>query len=385
VRFDLEGPASHFAQVAALWLAAPAPANGERPDLRAVTADIGNGPYRLESWEGDRLLRLAANEHYWSESAAHPLALVLGPGAVEAALTDLSTLRGDGLGDAESSGAPATVADIVAVPDTLAGAVLRDPRLAPLVVRQPRPATLWLSCNVGRKPLDDLQMRKALAYAIDREAYVARVLDGAAQPTYSLLPRGVLGHDPTAGAGYRLRPDVAQALLAAARVDPADVEALSVTVPATSQGHRAAAFLRDQLERHLGISIGVTELDRYAYLRALERRQYTLAFGGWESLYPDPEAWFWLVFGAEKAENRTGWQSAALDRLWRRADEVVDPERRLALYAAAQQVLLDEMPVIFLAQPERLAVVHPRLQGLAAGTMDEFPGLSSLPYVRVAP
>jgi oligopeptide transport system substrate-binding protein len=275
------------------------------------------------------------------------------------------------------------MADLVAVPDALAGAVLRDPRLAPLVVRQPRPATLWLSCNVGRKPLDDVQVRKALAYAIDREAYVAQVLDGAALPVYSLLPRGVLGHDPTAGTSYRLRPDVAQALLEAARVDSADVEALAVTVPATSQGRRAAAFLRDQLERHLGLRIGIEELDRYAYLRALERRQYALAFGGWESVYPDPEAWFWLVFGAEKAENRTGWQSAALDRLWRRADEVVDPDRRLDLYAAAQQVLLEEMPVIFLAQPERLAVAHPRIQGLLPGTMDEFPGISSLPYARM--
>jgi oligopeptide transport system substrate-binding protein len=126
----------------------------------------------------------------------------------------------------------------------------------------------------------------------------------------------------------------------------------------------------------------VVELDRYSYVRALERRTFDLAFGGWESPYPDPEGWFWLAFGAGKAENRTGWESRTLDALWREADSATDPAARIGLYAAAQQVLLDEMPVIFLAQPVRLAAVHPRVAGLTASIMDEYPGVAG--YSRAA-
>jgi oligopeptide transport system substrate-binding protein len=109
------------------------------------------------------------------------------------------------------------------------------------------------------------------------------------------------------------------------------------------------------------------------------------SFGGWEGPYPDPEGWFWLPFGAGKAGNRTGWESRAMDALWRQGDETIDPGRRLDLYAAAQQIVLDEMPVVFLAQLERLAVVHPRVRGLIPAPMDEFPGVDALATVRLTP
>ncbi len=382
VEVRTDGPAAHLPHLAALWLASPAaddPPTAARP-MATDRSMAGNGPYVLVAWERDRSLTLAPNERYWAGPPQNALALLAGPRLAENALTDFAAGAGP-----EPLPAGAAPADLVPVPAPLQGSVLRDERLRPLLVRQPRPATLWLTCNTTRPPLDDARVRKALAYAIDRQACVAALLDGAGRPAYSLLPEGVLGHDPAAGSVYRLRPDVARAIVAALDVDETRWEGVAVTVPATPEGRRAGQFLRTQLQQHLGVQIGVTELDRYSYARALERRLFHLSFGGWESLYPDPEAWFWLTFGAEKAENRTGWRSALLDRFWREADEVTDAERRLGLYAAAQQVLLDEMPVIFLAQPERLAVVHPRVQGLLPGAMDEIPGAGTLSRVHLRP
>ncbi|MGH2367542.1 MAG: peptide ABC transporter substrate-binding protein, partial [Chloroflexota bacterium] len=374
-----ESSAAHFRHVAALWLGAPArpsaSANASANEAPSATR-VGNGPYVLDSWVVDQHLSLLPNAHYWAGAPPAALTFLMGPQAVEDALTDLSSATKD---------AAAVLADIVPVPDHLAGTVLGDPRLRGLLVRQPRPATLWLSCNVTRAPLDNALVRKALAYAIDRDAYVAEILGGAGRPAYSLLPAGVPGHDPAAGATYHLRPDAARELVAAAGVDEDQWESLAVTIPATDAGRQSAGFLRDQLERHLGVRLGIVELDRYSYVRALERKHYDLAFAGWEGPYPDPEGWFWLVFGAGKAENRTGWESRALDDLWRRADELPDPRRRLDLYAAAQQVLLDEMPVVFLAQPHRLAAVHPRVQGLTPSVMDEFPGVASFAHVQLRP
>lgn len=360
----LDGPGAHFRHLAALWLGSPAPA-GEAPGG-------GNGPFLLRARDAGRL-RLTPNPAYHRGPPAVALDLLVAAGAVGDALSDL----------AAAGAGRRPLADVVPVPDDTAAAVLADPRLARLAVRQTRPATTWITCNVERAPLDQLAVRRALAAAVDREAFVAAALGGAALPAYSLLPPGCPGHDPDAGTAYRARPDLARALLSAAGIDPGAVAPLRLTVPATAAGRRAGTAVADSVQRGLGVRIGLAEIDRYAYVRALEQRRFDLAFGGWESPYPDPEGWFWLPFGEDKAENRTGWSSRDLDRLWRQADGAVDPAARLALYGAAQQLLVEEMPVIFLAHPQRLAVAHPRVAGLEASVMDELTGTAALPDLRL--
>jgi oligopeptide transport system substrate-binding protein len=364
IEVGLDGPGAHFRHVAALWLGAPAPPPGG--------AGAGNGPFLLLGHDTGRL-RLAPNPAYPGGPPAVAVEILTGSGAVGDALTDLAA--------SGAAGRPA-LADVVPVPDDLTVAVLADPRLAALAVRQTRPATTWLTCNVDRPPLDRPLVRRALAAAVDREAYVDTALGGAAIPAYSLLPPGCPGHDPEAGTAYRAHSGAAAAL-GAAGVDPAAVAALRLTVPATDAGRRAGTAVVDSIARHLGVRPGLDEIDRYAYVRALEQRRFDLAIGGWESPYPDPEGWFWLPFGDQKAENRTGWSSRPLDALWRRADAEVDPEARLALYGAAQQILLEEMPVIFLAHPQRVAVVHPRVAGLTASVMDELTGTAALRDLRL--
>jgi ABC-type oligopeptide transport system substrate-binding subunit len=176
---------------------------------------------------------------------------------------------------------------------------------------------------------------------------------------------------------------VALALLRAAGVEPERLQEVRLTIPATAAGRTAAETVLEGIQRRLGVRLGLDEVDRYAYVRLLEQRRFDLAFGGWESPYPDPEGWFWLVFGAGKAENRSGWESPALDGLWRAADGTVDPEARLALYRAAQQTLLEEMPVLFLAHPLRLAAVDPRVTGLSASTMDDLTGAAAIRGARL--
>jgi ABC-type oligopeptide transport system substrate-binding subunit len=329
----------------------------------------------VQSWTSERV-RLVPNPDYASGAPEGPLELVTSPDAPAAALTDLA---------APGMGPSSRLADVVPVPEALAGAVLRDPRLASGLLRQVPPATLWLTCNVEREPLDKALVRKALACVVDRTAYVERALQGAGVPAHSLLPPGCPGHDPGAGATYVDQPEVARALLHAAGVDLERLQAVRLTVPATAAGRVAAEAVLGGIQRRLGVRLGLQEVDRYAYVRLLEQRRFDLAFGGWESPYPDPEGWFWLVFGAGKAENRSGWESPALDRLWRDADGTVDPQARLALYRAAQQVLLEEMPVLFLAHPLRLAAVDPRVSGLTASTMDELTGAAALSRARLLP
>jgi ABC-type oligopeptide transport system substrate-binding subunit len=362
--------------VAALWLGAPAPGEG-------ASDQESNGPYVLDSWAGERIT-LRPNAGYWAGPPPAPLVVLSRQRAVEDALTDLSGgAASPRAGPADGRAAAAVLADVVPVPEGLVGSVLADPRLDGRRLRQPRAAMLWLTLNVTRPPLNDATVRKALAYAIDRQRYVEAVLDGAGEPAYSLLPAGTPGHDPAAGAGFGVRPEVVRALLESAGYGSDAAQPLTITIPATGAGRRAATFLRDELERNAGLPLGVVELDRYSYVRALERRQFDLAFSGWESPYPDPEGWFWLPFGAGKAENRTGWENRTFDALWGRADAVIDPEARLALFQAAQQILLDEMPVVFLAQPVRLAAVHPRVAGLTVSFMDEYPGVAGYARARL--
>lgn len=365
----LERPSPHLLSLASLWLTAPVRRDiveGRPGWARSPETVIGNGPFvLLEASAGE--LRFGPNRHYW-EGAPRIALRYLVRGSDEAAYQTF--LAGE--------------ADVAGVPDARAAEVVADSALRPLVARGPRPAALWLNLNAKRVPFDSPLVRKAFAYALDRDAFVREVLGGAGQSAYSLVPAALPGHEPDLGLAYRLNPVAAATLLEVAGHQARDFPAVTLRHPRGARPERAAVFVRDQLQRHAGIAIRLEALDPFAFAYALEERQYDLALTGWESAYPDPEHWFWLTFGADKVENRTGWSSRAFDDLWRAAEERIPLAERLPLYRAAQQVLVDEMPVVWLAHLEKLALIRPRVRGLRLGAMDEVPGISSYATVTLA-
>ena len=373
-----ENPAPHLPMIAALPGAVPY--RGERA---AGTAEnplhIGNGPFRLTAWHPGEVLRLEPNPYYWGGPPAVALEIHLPYSALPANGEDALTRFRAGR------------RDIVVVPPERAAEVLANRPAGARVLRQPLPQTTWLSLNVTREPLDTVEVRRALSYALDRRAIIRNARGGVGQPAYSLLPPGVPGHNPGAGVGREANATAALLILEAVDWNVPwgpgfggqDLPRFTLRYPALPQPTRLAFAIRDQLAYALGIWIRLDPLDPLRYAHALEKKDFELALSGWRSTYPDPEAWFWLTFGDGKLANRTGWSSRVFDRLWRAAEEAPTEEERLRLYHTAQHLLTEEAPAIFLMHSERLILVREGIGGIEPALMDDLPGAASLSRARV--
>ncbi len=385
LQITTDNPAPYLPMIAALPGAVPyrADAPSPRGERAAGTTElplhVGNGPFRLTGWHQGEVLRLDPNPHYWGGPPAVALELHLPYSASLANGEDALTRFRAGR------------RDIVVVPPERAAEVLADSPAGARVLRQPLPQTTWLSLNVTKEPLDTVEVRRALSYALDRQAIIRNARGGVGQAAYGLLPPGVPGHNPGAAVGREADATAALLMLAAADWNVPwgpgfggqDLPRFTLRYPALPQPTRLAFAIRDQLAYALGIWIRLDPLDPFRYAHVLEKKDFELALSGWRSTYPDPEAWFWLTFGEGKLANRTGWSSRVFDRLWRAAEEAPTEAERLRLYHTAQHLLMQESPAIFLVHEERLILVRAGIEGIEPALMDDLPGAASLSRARV--
>lgn len=375
----LNQPFGALPNLAALWVGVPL-----RPDI--VTADphgwasdpatsIGNGPFVLGEWVHQDHLTLVPNPAYvahlgWPTPTLTRVTVTMdtNPEADFAAYTG------------------ATPPDWLLVPDAEANHVLNDPTLAAQSRQYTELTSFWLQMNAARPALNNVLVRRALAKAIDRAALVRDLAAGVSIPTTSVIPPGMPGFQDGLGHELSFDPAGARALLAQAPL----TQPLSFSFPDTAANRRRALYLQDQLQQNLGLDVQLDPLDQADYDHALSAGSYDLAFGGWSADYPDPQNWFGFVFGCKGAYNMVGYCSPTFDQLVARADMNANLPDRLELYAQAQTLLMQDVPVAPLFARGRLALIKPWVQSVDGGPLmltplDDYPGSLFLDKVQILP
>src|SRR2546428_4110382 len=175
----LEGPRGYFPVLAAYLAALPAyrPAVEKHGDKATEAANIVcNGPFTLEAWEHHKVIVLRKNKHFFGakditlEKVTIPI-IPIASGALpyENNEIDLTRVQSGDLKRLQS-----------------------DPRTEKQVFRFPYPGTWYLLPQVTKPPFDNLNVRRAVAHAIDREN-VVRVAQGFAIPAHAMIPPGFPG------------------------------------------------------------------------------------------------------------------------------------------------------------------------------------------------
>lgn len=191
------------------------PAGSPTAEFASGRAAVGTGPFRLERFRGSEGMSVLRHEGYWGAAPAWQRVDLRVIGNDSSRLAAL--LSGD-------------VDLIEGVPTADVSRLGRDPRFS--LFRRNSDRVMFLIPNLapetsplltdaagqalGRNPLRDLRVRKALSLAIDREALAARALDGQATPTVQLVPEQFGGHDPELVPAKAADPDGARRLLAEA-------------------------------------------------------------------------------------------------------------------------------------------------------------------------
>lgn len=219
--------------------------------------------------------------------------------------------------------------------------------------------------NLKVKPFDDRHFRRAVAFAINRDAVANGVDHGTVQPLYGWYPQGILGYD----ASIRNRVphyDPARAVqeLALARKE---MGRIPTTVPLTYVAGNADQDREVQeVQRELkavGIPIilhrVVLPADAVAYLH-----RTAFFWQEWYDDYPDPQDFSESVLGTGGGYNFGNYSNAQVDALFARADVARDTAKREQLYRTAQQIILNDAPVAMVYQVAAQAVISTKYHGV---------------------
>jgi oligopeptide transport system substrate-binding protein len=295
------------------------------------TQPVGTGPFKLERWDRGKEISLVANAEYFGGSprlSRLVYRIFLGE-QFDAMYAEF--LRGN--------------LEDTPVPPREDRRSLSGPRY--IYVKRPMISVRFYGLNTRLKPLDDRRVRQALLYAINREAIIDEVFLGRYTPAHGILPPGTLGFNPRLR-GYPYDAQRARALLAeAGYANGREVAPITIW---SSVKHEGVTREYEEIKRYLN-AVGVPSEIRYltdwpSYSLALAEGRLPVFVYAWYADVPDPDNFLFKLFHSKSPRNFFRYSNPAVDDLLVAARNARDIQRRVELYQRAEQLVLDDAPVI---------------------------------------
>jgi oligopeptide transport system substrate-binding protein len=276
--------------------------------------------------------------------------------------------------------------DVIDVQPAQAPAVAGDAGLSRELIRTPSLTVFWLVYRVTSPPLNNVRVRRALAEAIDRNAFVAKIFQGQGMPADTFIPKGMYGYAPGLGSAQKFDVAQARSTLAASGLTAKQVSGIKFSFDRSSDFQKAtAAFVRDQLKANLGVDITLQPLDTNTFNSRLNSGNFQIAGPlGWSADYPDPADWF-HIFLTSSSHNVGLYQNQQYDNFVRVAGADLQPDRRDQEYLQAQQIIVGDAPVAFLAQTVSWYLIRNYVRGVTTTSVDEWPGALFPGQIYIAP
>jgi ABC-type transport system substrate-binding protein len=214
--------------------------------------------------------------------------------------------------------------------------------------------------NVTKAPTDDVRVRQALEWGVDRTAMVRAVWQGIPKPACSPLTGVMFGYDPATCNVYRYDPKKAGEILDEAgwKMDSGGVRrkdgqelALALYYRSDNADFTAMATFLQAMYQPIGIKIDLNGLAQAGYFNAVRAGQHNLQF--WWDTRTDPDMVRMLLYSANAngGTNRNRYKNAEMDKLIDDAAGTTDPARRKRLYTEIQMKVLREAVMVFFADP----------------------------------
>lgn len=347
---SLNMPASYFLQalLAGVWLPVRQDVVEANPDKWPFSGEtaISNGPFVLTEYKIGSHISAKKNEHYWDADSVQIDNIRF------SFITDPNT--------AYSAFVAGDVDGIAGVPSTeLVNILTTDDRLYPY--DQLRMSFLRL--NTRTPGLDNVKVRRAINLAFDRSGYLSGLGNITDQPLLGTVPSGLIldGKDFREVSGDNgLAPtpllEEAQQLLADAGYP--NGEGLPVyRLHCADTMVKNAEIVQQMLLTNLGIQTEIKPVDSKLNFPMMVEGKYDIAFGGWGGDYTHPMT-FLELFTSTAYDNATGWANEEYDELIEKARVATDEAEALDLMVRAEQLLMQESPIVPLIVPSGAIMIQ---------------------------
>lgn len=359
IQFVLSDPRPSFLSLLALHPVVPL-----RQDIIEAKGDkwasdpanyIGNGPFKMTEYVSKDHITLIPNDTYFGTKPK---------------LTKVSLFMVEDI-NANYAAYQNGERDITRVPVPNVPVVLADPSLKNEVVRAPALATFSIQFNNKMPPFDNPKVRKAFSMAFDRLTYIDKVRRGVGRPAFSWIPPGMPGYQPELGKDWGFDPAKAKQMLAdAGYPDGKGLPPVSFQYANSGNNPLTAEFAQAQFKDNLGVDVKLEPMEGAEFSKLVSSNKHMMGYAGWSADYPDPDNWLPEQFGSKGGNNHTQYSNPKLDELMQKAISEPDPKKRLEMWAEAQKMVVDDLPMMFLFNDERFIQVKPYVKGLKLTGID---------------
>jgi peptide/nickel transport system substrate-binding protein len=306
------------------------------------TEPVGTGPFRFVEQRPDGEIVLEANPDYWQEGLPRLDGVRFRPiPDPTVKLTNLQT----GEVDWADSVPPQQLNDLLDSDD--------------LNVEAVSGGDYWyMAMNHEREPFSNPEVRRAVAYAIDREAVTEAAQFDAATVNQTAIPEDSFFHFDHAP--FEQDRDQAMELMEGAGVG----DDLTMDLMVTSEYPEtiaAAQVIADQLS-DIGIEVQIRELDFGSWLDEQGEGNFDAFILGWLGNI-DPDDFYYAQHHSEGNFNFHGYSNSDVDRLLDEARQTVDEDDRRDLYNQAVELIVDEVSYLYLYNPDVVNAWTDRVEG----------------------
>jgi oligopeptide transport system substrate-binding protein len=315
---------------------------------------VGNGPFVIKDWVVNQVLSVKKNDHYWDSDNIKLNEIHFH--AVQSINAEERMFRAG----------------------QLHMTMFLPPEKVDVYRKENHPAfnsfslysTYFYAFNTQKPPLNDVRVRKALAYAVDRNLLTERVMKGGEIPAYAFTPPNELGYIPKA----KMPEDVALAreLLAEAGYPGGKGFPRVTILYNTLEHHQTIAVVLQQMwKENLGIEVNLQNEDWKVWLASVNLGNFEISRSGWGGDYVDPNT-FLDVHVTGGGNNKSKWSNVRYDELIHLASQTTDQEQRFAYFQEAEAILVEDVPIIPLYTYVRNRLIHPAVKNWHDNILDDY-------------
>jgi oligopeptide transport system substrate-binding protein len=308
---------------------------------------IGTGPFKLKSWQQDQSLVLQRNDAFYGDRA-------------RVNEVDFQLFSGDPVQLYQSG-----TVDVASVASAYIGLVTdpSNPVSKELSVYSLLSFS-YLGFNASVPPFDDVNVRRAFCYAVDKSKIMTLATNGVVTPAYGILPPGMPGYNSSLQ-GLSFDAAKAKQLLAASKYGNVS-QFPQVVLTTSGWGGNISGIeggIINNWKNILGVTVTVRQLEPEFYLYALNQEKNQLYDDGWVADYPDPQDFLDVLFHTGSAYNTGGYSNPQVDALLGQAAVEQNSASRMKMYQDAEQMIVNDAAVLPLAFDREYILVKPNVKG----------------------
>ena len=306
----------------------------ELEPILVTHAPVGTGPFEFAYQVSGDYTRLRAFEGYWRDRANIDYVIIQ---VVPDASTRFAMLQ-----TGEANTLPLQPVDV--------GQMEVNPHLTRIEFQGT--GIDYIGFNMDRPPFDDIRVRRALTYAINKESVIAAAFEGLGTPATGPIGPNVVHSAADELEGMQYNPERARELLEEAGYG--DGLELSIWYNYGNAARGVMAQVAQHYWAQVGVNVSIESVEWGAYLTMTGEGEHDMFILGWTTITGDADYGMYSLFTTHNfgnAGNRTFYSNPRVDELLGEGRRSTDYNERQAIYREVTEILIYDAPWIFVRTP----------------------------------